>query len=225
LDEISSALDVDSSVISRLQSSITRSLNIQLPPIRPSALIPRLVNQIPIPYHVIECARLFGDNIGSLHEGVKPQLVTVVSIVYASIVCREALNIQLLLEVTGVALHSVQSLYSQVWSSLHTVIPTAYRATCNTREIPSKLDKALINRLKAGLSTRESESTPDQNDPSISQLDIHVRSSTPISDFSKASCDSLDKEFSRKRPKSQLFDALSPALTFTGKRVRKDSDR
>lgn len=206
LDELSSALDIDSSLIGKLQSIITRSFNIQLGPIRPSALIPRIVNDIPMSYEVVECARVLGDNL-SIFEGMKPQIVTVVSIVYASIICRRKLDLQQLLDVVNVKLSSVQSFYSQVWLSLHSIIPSPYRSTCHIREIPTKLDKALINQLKRGF-TLDFSDKPNMES-----------SATPISSCSETKCSSPCRESTRKRPKSQLFDALSPLRIAGRKRL------
>jgi hypothetical protein len=152
LDEVSFATGVDVKLISKMQQTIARQLQLSIGRLRPQHLVNRFATRVRCIHPVSVLAQEICQNL-TLHELLEtaaPQVVAAGSLVVAALMENQSMDITLLTSVALVSLAAVKAIYLSLYPLLATVIASprinpAGRALllARVKNLPKALDKSI----------------------------------------------------------------------------------
>ena len=206
LEEISAVTGIEKKTISKVQNTTVKELEIILPVLQPSSLIPRICNQLNLPASIIESCRQICNRVTSLSlfEGAAPQVIACLVIILISLINKCCLDIDKLLIIANCSLMTIKRHYETLRNMFKKVLPISMQSYANI--LPSTIDKSIIDELKLN-------KTLTENHILIKVSSFGSKSSQQQLEDSISNSENPNYIQSRKRPPSQMFTGLEKCIS------------
>jgi len=200
VDEVAELTDTPKDIISKLFGPIARKLQLPLPLMRPSLLIPRFAGKLKLPARETEYCRRVCEELFELSLCERaPQTIACCAIMFICLLCSVRIfTLESLLEACYVSFVPVKEAYTTIYSE-------RTRLRClNELTVVSALPVAItLAEVRSFFQCVEVKSAGDED------ISINTSCSTPTAS-ANGSMTSSDEGSGKKRRKSCLFTATRP---------------